>query len=322
MSGARERPVVIQVIDGLERTGVEGHAIDLARALEPRAWDVSVVIVGDGPARGRVEQTGMPQYWIARATGLSALSALIRMSSQFRTVRPDIVHTHLPDGELLVPVAALLAGVPAVVSTRHDGSRVPWHRAMIAAVIKRLVPTTVVSAPEDAPDRGFGGCPELYERLLAGISRDGQSLPLRPRAWRITTRLLRAALLILLLYYITRALVTQMSQADFGSLAVDPLVLLASLALLVLYYALFTGGLALLFRANGSPVRYADIFKISFMANLGKYLPGGVWPVAARVAMAPRIQVSRGAAAFLSVVESGVSVAGACAVIVLAGLSG
>lgn len=322
MSSARRRPVVIQVIDGLERTGMSGDAVDLACALDPLTWDASVVIVGDGPARGRVEQRSLPQHQIARATGWSAISALIRMISQFRAVRPDIVHTHLLDGDLLVPFAVLIAGVPAFVSTRRDGARVPWHKAIIAAMVARLVPTTVVSTPEDAPDRGFAECLKLYERLFAGIPRDRRSLPKRPRAWRITALLLRAVLLFLLLYYITQALVTQISQADFGILAVDPLILLASIALLVLYYALFIGGLALLFRANGSPIRYADVFKISFMANLGKYLPGGVWPVAARVAMAPRIQVSRGTAALLSVVESGFSVAGACAVIVLVGLSG
>ena len=79
---------------------------------------------------------------------------------------------------------------------------------------------------------------------------------------------------------------------------------------IALYYLLFAGGLLLVIRALGYRPRYRDIFKLSFAANLGKYLPGGVWQVAGKVAMARQAGVDRHAALVATIVESAVSVTG------------
>ena len=513
------RPVVVQVTNSLARAGAERIAIDLARRLDPREWDVHVVVVRDGPLREYVEGEGIHLYQTGHGFDRTAVLALIKMVIYFRTMRPEIVHTHLLGSDIVGRVAALLAGVPVIVSTQHDMLPRPWHWRLYKRMTARAATTVACSSqvadycrstlkipsgrlqkidngvdvdmfasaahPRTGPVRfgavgsltpvkghrilieafaqvvaeipdarliiagegverealtrrsrelGLGdsvelrgivhnvpellgeidvfvhpslseglplalleamaaarpciatqvavlpevlGCPEsgacvppsepgaladamihlarepevaanmglraqgrvrerysierttgayaeLYRNLLAGVTYVPRTAaPREPRWWRLGALLLKSTLLGLLLFFVSRALISAFSQVSLATLSIDIPGLAASSVLLGLYYLLFAGGLTLLFRATGYRASFGDVFKISFTANLTKYLPGGVWPIATRAALAHKLGINRSTAIMLSVAESVVSVAGgALAIAVSAMLTG
>lgn len=132
-----------------------------------------------------------------------------------------------------------------------------------------------------------------------------------PPAWRKWA--LRGAQLVLtavVLYFVWRSVSTQLATSRFLELRFSPLYLIAAWAVIACYYLLFAGGLMLVIRAMGYRPLYRDVFKLSFAANLGKYLPGGIWQVAGKVAMARQAGVDRHAALVATTVESAVSVTG------------
>jgi uncharacterized membrane protein YbhN (UPF0104 family) len=61
----------------------------------------------------------------------------------------------------------------------------------------------------------------------------------------------------------------------------------------------------------GSPLPFAAASRVLFVGQLGKYLPGSVWPVIAQMEMGTSYKVPRARSAAASVVNMGVSVLGA-----------
>ncbi|HEX9092459.1 MAG TPA: lysylphosphatidylglycerol synthase domain-containing protein [Coriobacteriia bacterium] len=120
----------------------------------------------------------------------------------------------------------------------------------------------------------------------------------------------RLALAVAIVYFVWRAVAGQLERSRFLELHFSFGYLAAAWAVLVVYYLLFAGGLMLVIRALGYRPVYRDVFKLSFAANLGKYLPGGLWQVAGKVAMARQAGVDRHAALVATTVETAVSVTG------------
>lgn len=120
----------------------------------------------------------------------------------------------------------------------------------------------------------------------------------------------QALVAVLIVYFVYSSVSTQLAKSRFLELRFSLGFLVASWLVIGVYYLLFAGGLMLVIRSLGYKPNYRDVFKLSFAANLGKYLPGGVWQVAGKVAMAKQAGVDRHAALVASVVESAVSVTG------------
>ncbi|WP_267593151.1 lysylphosphatidylglycerol synthase domain-containing protein [Carbonactinospora thermoautotrophica] len=91
----------------------------------------------------------------------------------------------------------------------------------------------------------------------------------------------------------------QAVRADLGRL--HPLAYLASLAAVVVALAASMLVWRSLLAALGSPLPVGPAARIVFLANLGKYLPGSVWPVIAQMELGHTYQVPRrrSAAAFV-----------------------
>ena len=118
----------------------------------------------------------------------------------------------------------------------------------------------------------------------------------------------QAALAIAILYFVYQSVSAQLATSRFLELLFSPAYLAVSWIVIAAYYLLFAGGFMLVIRSLGYRVSYRDVFKLSFAANLGKYLPGGVWQVAGKVAMAKQAGVERHGALVATVVESAISV--------------
>jgi len=92
----------------------------------------------------------------------------------------------------------------------------------------------------------------------------------------------------------------------------------AASVVLVAYYILYAQGMVLILRGAGSKIRLRDAFALNFISNLGKYVPGGIWPLVGRYALASRYGVEREHAVMSTVYENLLSVVAGSIVVVIA----
>lgn len=132
---------IAHVIKVTRISGAERHLLFLLDGLRQRGLDARLIILveRDEPMREMMEA--------AKARGIPAqsmpigrdydLPLLWRLRRALRHIKPDIVHTHLIHADLYGCVSAKLAGVGAVVSSRHldDAFR---YRARWRRVNRRL----------------------------------------------------------------------------------------------------------------------------------------------------------------------------------------
>jgi glycosyltransferase involved in cell wall biosynthesis len=106
-------PVAVEIIDGAGWGGTERHVRGLVSHLVALGWKIHLVVSEEGPLCRSAREGGVTVHLIPR-TG--SLGYLLRLSGLFRSLRPALVHAH--SGRLAC-LAARLAGVEAVVETRH-----------------------------------------------------------------------------------------------------------------------------------------------------------------------------------------------------------
>lgn len=145
------RPIIYQVINGLERAGAERMMVDLAIGLRGSGWDVRVVVVRDGPLRSDLELASIPVNVTGYQFDASAPLAMRAMTKLFAKERPAIVHTHLIGSDILGRMAAMRAKMPIIVSTQHDIHK----RAFVFNAWRRwsgpkIAATVACSAPVEA----------------------------------------------------------------------------------------------------------------------------------------------------------------------------
>jgi|GEM_PF-673141 len=261
------------------------------------------------------------------------------------------VHPSLSEGQPLAVLEAMAASKPVIASDIPALAETLDHgrvgRVVSAADPARLAETMLevardpghaqelgAKARERAAeryslDRAVNEYSNLYRRLLQReglVAEDGRRVAEDPRRIRpVTRRIQRAAQIALLAVvgvFIWRSLRTGFQESGFVGLEFQWPMLLLSVLVLVGYYAMFVGGFWLLLRGLGEPMHPRDAFKLSFVSNVGKYLPGGIWPVASRMALAPRVGVRRHTMLVASALESAVSVTGGSLVFLVALLFG
>lgn len=117
-------PIVIHAIktDGI--AGAEAHLLDLLAGLRAAQHDARLLLL-DTPARGGAAMAAAAEgrdIPVAREVIYGHLNPglTLRLARRWRRERPDIVHTHLFHADTYGIPAARLAGVRAVVSSRHN----------------------------------------------------------------------------------------------------------------------------------------------------------------------------------------------------------
>lgn len=110
---------IVQVVENLDKGGLERVALDLALGLQRRGHDVSFVcLLGPGTLASEAEARGIPVAAFQKPPGFS-IPVLLRIASHLRGIRPDVVHTHNPGVHHYAAVAGKMAGTRCMVSTRH-----------------------------------------------------------------------------------------------------------------------------------------------------------------------------------------------------------
>lgn len=115
---------VAHIIAGLGIGGAERNLVNLLNAM---SCDFrAAVFLGrrkPGPSFHQDLDPGIEQHFI-RVRRRSLPIGILRLASQLKAMRLDVVHTHMYGSNLYGVVAARLAGVPVVVTSEHGEN--PW----------------------------------------------------------------------------------------------------------------------------------------------------------------------------------------------------
>ena len=167
------------------------------RAFRAAGYDV-VTASAPGPFLASVESEGFPHHPLRHATRGMALhrdlGALAELYRLFRTVRPDIVHTHNPKPGVYGRWAAKAARVPLVVNTQHGLYAQPTDRLarrLPVYALERLAAACsdieLVQNAEDIDTLARLGVPRSKLRLL-GNGVDLQRFRPQPPSVRAAVR--------------------------------------------------------------------------------------------------------------------------------------
>ncbi|MES2124540.1 MAG: glycosyltransferase [Gemmatimonadota bacterium] len=105
-----------------------------------------------GDLAPRFEALGIPVDVLDHPVGDGSLATLASMTKYLRHHRPAILHTHNPTPHQYGALAALAAGVPAVVHTKHGRNQLLSAKGLWLERLAGRLTNTVVPVSEDAAD--------------------------------------------------------------------------------------------------------------------------------------------------------------------------
>ena len=109
---------IVHVVYSLEMGGAEILVVQLCRVQRANGHDVSVCVYTSlGPLLEVLRGEGFHVHVIGEGPVARTATRFFRV---FRHMRPDVVHCHNPAPTLQAAMAARLAGVGTIVSTRHS----------------------------------------------------------------------------------------------------------------------------------------------------------------------------------------------------------
>jgi glycosyltransferase involved in cell wall biosynthesis len=132
---------VVHIIKATRISGAERHLLILLPALKARGIDVHLILLED-PAHPvddmahTLTEADVP-VWRIPIYRHSDLRVIGRIRHVLRTLRPEIVHTHLIHADLYGTLAARLARVRTVISSRHNDDN--FRRLLPVRTFHRLL---------------------------------------------------------------------------------------------------------------------------------------------------------------------------------------
>ncbi len=168
--------------------GSEGHLLALLPGLRARGVDARLWVLAepDSPLDeylARAGALGVPTERLTIRRDFD-LALLWRLARHLRYERPDILHTHLIHADLYGVLAARLAGVPRVVSSRHNDDRFrtrPPVRLLNRALWRGIDAGIAISGAIRAFSLRVEGAPaERLHTVPYGL--DPATIPARPDA--------------------------------------------------------------------------------------------------------------------------------------------
>ncbi|HVX96220.1 MAG TPA: glycosyltransferase family 4 protein [Polyangia bacterium] len=122
------RTRILYLSPSLTQGGAERHVVELVRNLDEATFEPAMCVVRPGiHFRGELPP-GEPRYLLGRRLFTpGALRGVVRAIEDFR---PDVLHAHLNDGNLLGRLATTFTKVPAVVTSVHLDEMSPPYRML------------------------------------------------------------------------------------------------------------------------------------------------------------------------------------------------
>ncbi len=115
---------IAHLITTLGVGGAEKHLHWLAAGQRQRGHQVSVTYLkGQGELSADFEALGVEVGCVPMEGLAAAPSAIGRVRDRFGALAPDVVHTHLLKADVVGALAAPRAGVPALITSKHNDER-------------------------------------------------------------------------------------------------------------------------------------------------------------------------------------------------------
>src|SRR5438132_9127842 len=133
---------VFFLVDSLNVGGTETQAVELARRLDPARYDVTLgCLRAQGPLLEKLQGSAVSLLEFYPKGGLDSVGGvyqLLRLAAFLRRGRFDVVHTHDLWSNLMGVLAARLAGVPVVISSRRDLAHLDWYQTKRRVWLRRI----------------------------------------------------------------------------------------------------------------------------------------------------------------------------------------
>jgi sugar transferase (PEP-CTERM/EpsH1 system associated) len=166
---------VTHIVLGLEVGGLERVVVNLARGLQQCGCQNTVVCLErEGPFNAELEAAGIPVVALGKKNGLDT-GAIRQLATLLRRRHVQIIHTHNPAPHAHGIAAALLAGVPVRVHTKH-GRNYPHMRGRV--LLNRALSwftDAIVAVSDDARDVALHiekAAPAKVRRIWNGVDTD------------------------------------------------------------------------------------------------------------------------------------------------------
>jgi uncharacterized membrane protein YbhN (UPF0104 family) len=116
-------------------------------------------------------------------------------------------------------------------------------------------------------------------------------------------RLLRIAAVTVVVVFVVVFVVTNWAEVRAGLLRLQPSDVLVALAAAMLGVVASMLSWRALVTGAGSPLRVTAAARVFFLGQLGKYVPGSVWPIVAQMELSQRYEVPRARTAFAALTQ-------------------
>jgi len=111
---------IVYIINSFALGGAEKLLLNLCRSLNKEKFEIFVCsATAGGPLANEFEKAGLAIKIFQKRTKLG-LSVIWQIYKFLKEVKPQIVHTHLFGGDTWGRLAAILAGIPVIISTEHS----------------------------------------------------------------------------------------------------------------------------------------------------------------------------------------------------------
>jgi glycosyltransferase involved in cell wall biosynthesis len=131
-TAGRPRRKVFYLLDSLNVGGTETQAVELARRLDPAAYEVTLgCLRARGPLLEKLQGSPVSVAEFYPEGGLDSprgIYQLLRLAAFLRRGKFAIVHTHDMWSNLMGVPAAYLARVPVIISSQRDLSHFDWYK--------------------------------------------------------------------------------------------------------------------------------------------------------------------------------------------------
>ena len=118
---------IVHVVDSMEVGGAETLVSQMCRLQRDQGHNPSILAVANlGPLGEKLRAEG---FTVQPDVGRHLSDSARNFFRIFKEVKPDVVHIHNPTPTIYASMAARMAGVPSIVSTRHSLAAPP-HNAI------------------------------------------------------------------------------------------------------------------------------------------------------------------------------------------------
>ena len=131
MSTAAKKKKIVHIAKVTGIHGMENHLLTLLPRLNSPAYEITFLILTDprhpvADYRALLAQRGVITHTITIRHDIDP-ACFVRLVQYLRAVRPALVHTHLMHGDVYGIPAAKLAGIPCIISSKHNDDAFRQH---------------------------------------------------------------------------------------------------------------------------------------------------------------------------------------------------